>query len=57
MINIELTEQEVQFLYENIAQMSVPVTNPQGALIHALAQSVLAKLRAPSEENIELEVE
>lgn len=56
-MKIDLTEQEVQFLYENIAQMSVPVTNPQGALIHSLAQSVLTKLKTPIGENIELEME
>lgn len=57
MINIELSEQEVQFLYENIAQMSVPVTNPQGELIHSLAQSCLRKIKAAVEDDITLEVE
>lgn len=57
MINIELTEQEAQFIYENIGQMSVPVTNPQGELIHSLAQSCLRKIKAAVEDDITLEVE
>ncbi len=56
-MNIEFTPQEAQFIYENIGQMSVPVTNPQGELIHSLAQSCLRKIKAAVEDEITLEVE
>lgn len=45
-MNIELTPQEAQFIYENIAQLNVPISNPNGATIHTVANSVLAKIKA-----------
>lgn len=56
-MNIDFTPQELQFLYENIAQMSVPVTNPNGELIHSLAQSCLRKMKEAVNDNITLEIE
>lgn len=56
-MNIDFTPQEAQFIYENIAQMTVPVTNPNGGLIHSLAQSCLRKMREAINDNITLEVE
>ena len=45
-MNIEFTPQEAQFIYENIAQLNVPISNPNGAAIHTVANSVLAKIKA-----------
>lgn len=45
-MNIEFTPQEAQFIYENIAQLNVPISNPNGATIHTVANSVLAKIKA-----------
>lgn len=45
-MKIELTDQEAQFIYENIAQLNVPISNPNGATIHTVANSVLAKIKA-----------
>lgn len=58
-MNIDFTQQEAQFIYENIGQMTVPVTNPNGELIHSLAQSCLRKIKEASErpDDITLEVE
>ncbi len=44
-MNIEFTPQEAQFIYENIAQLNVPISNPNGATIHAVANSVLTKIK------------
>ena len=52
-MNIELTPQEAQFIYENIAQLNVPISNPNGATIHTVANSVLAKIKAEAEKGAE----
>lgn len=45
-MNIEFTSKEAQFLFENIAQLNIPMSNPNGAMIAALGHSVLQKLKA-----------
>lgn len=46
MITIDLTPEEAKFMFENIAQLQVPMSNPNGALIHQLGHAVLLKLKA-----------
>lgn len=44
-MNIELTEQEAQFIFENIGQLNVPISNPNAQLIAQLGTSVLTKIK------------
>ena len=48
-MNIDFTPQEAQFIYENIGQMTVPVTHQNGVLIHSLAQACLRKIKEAAE--------
>ena len=44
-MKIDFTPHEAQFIYENIGNLNVPISNPNGATIHAIATSVLAKIK------------
>lgn len=52
-MNIELTNEEAQFIFENIGQLNVPISNPNGEAIHRIANSVLAKIKAEAEKGAE----
>ncbi len=43
-MKIEFTPEEAQFLMANLAQMSVPFSNPNAPQIAILANSVMTKL-------------
>lgn len=46
MITIELTPEEARFIFENLAQLQVPLSNANAPEIALLGVSVLNKLKA-----------
>jgi hypothetical protein len=51
-MKIELTKEEAQFIFENISQLNVPLSNPNADKIAALGRSVLTKLEKATADEV-----
>ena len=44
-MNIDLTPDEIKFIYDNLVQLQIPMNHPEKVRIATLGDSVLAKLQ------------